>query len=55
MLLVDDEPDNLNVLSAILGEQYQILLARDGQEALDLVARMEHPEQLTLVISACRA
>lgn len=51
VLLVDDEPDNLSVLSAILSEQYQILLARDGQEALDLVARMEHPEQLTLVIS----
>lgn len=51
VLLVDDEPDNLSVLSAILSGQYRILLARDGQEALDLVARMEHPEQLTLVIS----
>jgi response regulator RpfG family c-di-GMP phosphodiesterase len=50
VLLVDDEPDNLNVLSSILGKRYNILLANDGQEALDIVNSMP-PGQLTLVVS----
>lgn len=51
VLLVDDEPDNLNVLRSILGSRYNILQAIDGQEALDLVRNMPNPEQLTLVVS----
>ncbi len=51
VLLVDDEKENLNVLCSILGNRYNILLAKDGQEALDLVQSMAHPEQLTLVVS----
>ncbi len=51
VLLVDDEPDNLNVLRSILGSRYNILQAIDGQEALDLVRSMPNPEQLTLVVS----
>jgi two-component system, cell cycle response regulator len=51
VLLVDDEPDNLNVLRSILGSRYNILQAIDGQEALDMVRSMPNPEQLTLVVS----
>jgi len=51
VLLVDDEPDNLSVLSSILGNRYQILQAADGQEALDMVRAMPNPETLTLVVS----
>ncbi|WP_295750739.1 diguanylate cyclase [Undibacterium sp.] len=51
ILLVDDEPDNLDVLSAILSDRYHILVARDGQEALELVTQMQRPELLSLVIS----
>ncbi|MEN9866444.1 MAG: hypothetical protein RL748_2034, partial [Pseudomonadota bacterium] len=51
VLLVDDEPDNLNVLRSILGNRYNILQASDGQEALDMVRAMPNPEQLTLVVS----
>lgn len=50
VLLVDDEPDNLNVLSSILGKRYNILQAGDGQEALDIVNRLP-PGQVTLVVS----
>lgn len=51
VLLVDDEPNNLNVLKSILGNRYHILLANDGQEALDQVRTMSQPEQLALVIT----
>jgi two-component system cell cycle response regulator len=51
VLLVDDEPDNLNVLRSILGGRYNIMQAADGQEALDMVRAMPDPEQLTLVVS----
>lgn len=51
VLLVDDEPDNLSVLSAILGSRYRILKANDGQEALEMVQAMAHPEELTVVVS----
>ena len=51
VLLVDDEPDNLNVLRSILGGRYNILQAIDGQEALDMVRSLPNPEQLTLVVS----
>ena len=51
VLLVDDEPDNLSLLASILGNRYRILLAKDGQEALELVRGMAHPEQLALVVS----
>lgn len=51
VLLVDDEPNNLNVLKSILGSRYHILLANDGQEALDQVRNMSQPEQLALVIT----
>ena len=51
VLLVDDEPDNLSVLSSILGNRYTIMQAADGQEALEMVQAMANPEQLTLVVS----
>lgn len=51
VLLVDDEPNNLNVLKSILGSRYHILLAHDGQEALDMVRNLEQREQLALVIT----
>jgi len=51
VLLVDDEPDNLSVLSSILGNRYRILQASDGQEALEMVQAMAKPEQLSLVVS----
>jgi response regulator RpfG family c-di-GMP phosphodiesterase len=51
VLLVDDEPDNLNVLRSILGNRYNILQATDGQEALNLVQNLPDPKKLTLVVT----
>lgn len=51
ILLVDDEADNLQVLSAILAQDYDLLLAHNGQEALALVQALSPSQQLSLVIS----
>ena len=47
LLLVDDEPANLQVLRQILQDDYRLLYARDGMRALEL-ARQEHPDLILL-------
>jgi len=47
LLLVDDEPANLQVLRNILSEQYRLLFARDGDRALEL-AEAEKPDLILL-------
>lgn len=47
LLLVDDEPANLQVLRHVLQDDYRLLFARDGQKALEL-ARSECPALILL-------
>ncbi|WP_077033010.1 HD-GYP domain-containing protein [Pelomonas sp. KK5] len=47
LLLVDDEPANLQVLRQVLQEDYRLLYARDGHKALEL-ARTEAPQLILL-------
>jgi putative two-component system response regulator len=47
LLLVDDEPTNLQVLRNILSDHYRLLFAKDGQRALTL-ARSEQPDLILL-------
>jgi putative two-component system response regulator len=47
LLLVDDEPANLQVLRHILQDDYRLLFARDGAKALEL-ARQERPALILL-------
>ncbi|KQP43291.1 two-component system response regulator [Pseudorhodoferax sp. Leaf274] len=47
LLLVDDEPTNLQVLRGILQADYRLLYARDGATAIKL-AREERPDLLLL-------
>ena len=47
LLLVDDEPVNLQVLRNILEADYRLLFARDGERALQL-ARTELPDLILL-------
>ena len=49
VMLADDEEDVLVLVSAALGgdERFELLLARDGEEALEL-ARQEKPDLLFL-------
>ena len=47
LLVVDDEPANLQVLRHILQEDYRLLFTKDGAKALELAAR-EKPELILL-------
>ncbi|MBE0482180.1 MAG: response regulator [Bacterioplanes sp.] len=47
LLLVDDEPVNLQVLKNILEKDYRLLFARDGERALAL-AEQERPDLILL-------
>lgn len=47
LLLVDDEPTNLQVLRHTLQDEYRLLFAKDGPTALDLV-RKERPDLILL-------
>jgi len=47
ILVVDDEPSNLQVLRHILQDSYRLLFARDGDKAIEL-ARRERPDLILL-------
>lgn len=47
LLLVDDEPDNLRVLSDLLVGEYHVHTARSGSDALDMLAR----EPIDMILS----
>jgi CheY-like chemotaxis protein len=39
LLIVDDKPENLLVLEAVLGSNYELIRAHSGQEALEVLAQ----------------
>lgn len=47
LLLVDDEPTNLQVLRNVLSDDYRLLFAKDGTRALEL-ARSKKPDLILL-------
>lgn len=50
VMVVDDDPDVRAVFSAILQDEgYDVLEARDGSHALDLLTAMDRPPQLVLM------
>ena len=49
LLLVDDEPTNLQVLRHVLQTDYRLLFATDGARALQ-VAREQRPDLILLDI-----
>lgn len=51
ILIVDDEPDNLLVLKGILGQEYHVVTAVDGEDALRLLENEEDPEGIHLIIT----
>ncbi len=47
ILVVDDTPENIDILVGILGEEYKVLVALDGEKALELARR--NPPDLILL------
>ncbi len=50
LLVVDDSPDNLNYLTKILQEYYQIKIATNGQKALEIAHTEPRPDLILLDI-----
>src|SRR5262252_4148376 len=48
LLLVDDDPENIEIVNSILGEKYEIRVAKNGVKALEL-ANMEPMPGLILL------
>ena len=46
ILLIDDDPDILDVLDLILSENYEIVQASNGQEALKILKSMMEAQLL---------
>jgi two-component system cell cycle response regulator len=53
LLVADDEPDAREALVEVLSPEYEVLLAEDGQQAVEL-ARAEHPDVVLLDVNMPR-
>jgi DNA-binding NtrC family response regulator len=51
IMIVDDEKNHLESMENLLSTEYHIITAPDGQEALGIINNIEHPEEISLVIS----
>lgn len=50
ILLVDDDNTNLKILSNLLNDKYDLRIAKNGQQAIDLVSRGKIPDLILLDI-----
>ena len=48
ILIVDDTPANLKTLAAILKQDYRLIIAKTGEEALELLSTQEPPHLILL-------
>jgi DNA-binding NtrC family response regulator len=51
IMIVDDEKNHLESMKSLLSEEYHIITASDGSEALSIIKKLDHPEEISLVIS----
>ena len=50
VLIVDDDPENIRVLMGILEEEYAVIAATNGNKAIELAAKVPHPDIILLDI-----
>jgi putative two-component system response regulator len=50
VLVVDDEPINIQILASLLNREYEVKVASDGLAALAIAARMPQPDLILLDI-----
>jgi response regulator RpfG family c-di-GMP phosphodiesterase len=51
IMIVDDDKNQLHSLESLLSDDYNVIAARNGQEALDKIKDVEHPEEISVIIS----
>ena len=49
VLIVDDEEINVEIMSAILADDFHVLTANDGKEALDILLSGDHKIDMVLL------
>lgn len=50
ILVVDDQPQNIDVLAGILGSGYQVKVALNGEKALEIAGGEDPPDLILLDI-----
>ena len=50
ILVVDDTPENIQVLIAVLGDKYKVKVAKDGEKALKIANASKPPDLILLDI-----
>ena len=51
ILIVDDDEGNMNVLRLSFEEAYRVVMARDGQEAVEILANREEHRDIGVIIT----
>ena len=51
IMIVDDEEKMLESLESLFSENYKVITARDGKEALEIIDKMEYPEDISVIIA----
>ena len=51
IMIVDDEEAHLASMVSLLSDDYHIITALDGKEALDIIYKIKHSEDISLIIS----
>ncbi|HLP45060.1 MAG TPA: diguanylate cyclase [Candidatus Kapabacteria bacterium] len=51
IMIVDDEEQMLKSLESMFNEDYKIITARGGQEALNIIKKEEYPENISVIIA----
>jgi two-component system cell cycle response regulator len=52
IMIVDDEENMLQSLETLFSENYKVITARDGKEALEIIEEeMEYPEDISVIIA----
>jgi len=51
IMVVDDDKGQLNSMVSLLSNDCNVIAARDGQEALDIIKKMKRPKDISLIIS----
>lgn len=54
IMVVDDKKGQLSSMVSLLSNDYNVIAARDGQEALDIIKKMKQPKEVSLIISGQR-
>ncbi len=51
IMLADDEENILKGLESMFSEDYKVITARNGREALEIIDEMEYPEAISVIIA----